>query len=241
MSIVVVSPHLDDAVMSVGASIHRLSEAGQQVEIVTVFAGDPANMARPSFWDAKRGAASAAEATGARRVEDAAAAALIGARTHWLPFDDSGYVAPRDPDEIWRSLAPRLRSAKIVMVPGYPMAQHDHRWISALVVERLVGATLVPYVELPYAAEPVVVAKTTLRGRTTNLTRHVFGDADFTWSASQLRPSDLAAKRAAVACYRGEVEALGFRATISKAFDRLFGREYFGTGSCPVHTLEGLR
>lgn len=40
-TVVAVSPHLDDAVMSVGATLHALARAGNEVIVATVFAGDP--------------------------------------------------------------------------------------------------------------------------------------------------------------------------------------------------------
>ena len=65
----VVSPHLDDAVMSVGGLIFRLARAGSLVRVLTVFAGLRTWTGAASPWDAMRGLANASDA--ARPVRDA--------------------------------------------------------------------------------------------------------------------------------------------------------------------------
>jgi len=85
--VVVVSPHLDDAVLSLGATIARAARAGAQVHALTVFAyGDEDLPVAP--WDAECGFRSAGHARSVRREEDARGCALVGAIPDWLPFYD---------------------------------------------------------------------------------------------------------------------------------------------------------
>jgi LmbE family N-acetylglucosaminyl deacetylase len=83
----VISPHLDDAVFGCG----RLIAAHPGSVVVTVFAGVPRDAERLTEWDAACGFRSAAEAVATRRREDQAALALLDATPRWLDFCDSQY------------------------------------------------------------------------------------------------------------------------------------------------------
>ena len=83
----VISPHLDDAVFGCG----RLIAAHPGSVVVTVFAGVPRDPERLTEWDAACGFRSAAEAVATRRREDQAALALLDATPRWLDFCDSQY------------------------------------------------------------------------------------------------------------------------------------------------------
>ncbi len=52
--VVVVSPHSDDAVLSLGAAIAAWARRGAEVEVLTVFALDPGSHAPAGGWDASR-------------------------------------------------------------------------------------------------------------------------------------------------------------------------------------------
>jgi LmbE family N-acetylglucosaminyl deacetylase len=95
-----VSPHLDDAVLSCGEWIAR--HPGTLV--ATVFSATPAAPERLTLWDAAAGFDSAAEAMPERRREDAAALAALGARPLWLDFSDSQYGATPAADELAAAL-----------------------------------------------------------------------------------------------------------------------------------------
>jgi LmbE family N-acetylglucosaminyl deacetylase len=87
-SLVVLSPHLDDAVFSCG----NLIAASQGALVVTVLAGEPsADLVAPD-WDRAAGFTLGAQAVRARRKEDARAVRLLGAEPVWLDFLDSQYV-----------------------------------------------------------------------------------------------------------------------------------------------------
>src|SRR5207244_2118642 len=94
--VVVISPHLDDAIFSLGAAIAQTVRSGGDVTVLTVFAGDPSSSAPAGNWDARAGFATVGEAAHARRREDERACAHVGAIPVWLPFGDEQY--PRGGD-----------------------------------------------------------------------------------------------------------------------------------------------
>ncbi len=145
----IVSPHLDDAVLSLGSAIHRAARAGARVTVVTVLAGDPRSSMPAGPWDARAGFATAGEATVARRREDERACALVGAFPVWLPFFGGDYPATSD-DDVWAALEGELDGADAVAVPTWPLTHPDHLSVYELVHSRS-SARLIGYVEAPYA------------------------------------------------------------------------------------------
>lgn len=114
--VLAISPHLDDAVMGVGATLCALAESGQRVVICTVFAGEPegsqlSTVARAFHADCRLGP----DAVLRRREEDQRAAAAIGAEVMHLPFPDAIY---RQHDSHW--LCERPRSMFDDDLPGEP-------------------------------------------------------------------------------------------------------------------------
>jgi LmbE family N-acetylglucosaminyl deacetylase len=82
---------LDDAVLSAGATLAGMGEAGFEVVNCTVFAGDPV---RPLTDAAVRFHAECGlgdDAVARRRAEDLAAAAVLHVHTRHLPFPDAVY------------------------------------------------------------------------------------------------------------------------------------------------------
>ena len=65
--VVVVSPHLDDAVLSLGGAISRASRAGAHVTVLTVLAGDSDSSEPAGSWDRRAGFETEADATRGRR------------------------------------------------------------------------------------------------------------------------------------------------------------------------------
>lgn len=149
--IVIVSPHLDDAVLSIGSWIAVAAERAT-VRIVTVLAGDPLANHAASNWDLRCGFDDQVEATEARRNEDARACEIVGAEPIWLPFTNGVYGLPDD-ELAWAELAPHLDWADLVLAPGCPLRHPDHRWLATLLLGRLPEALDVGlYLEQPYAA-----------------------------------------------------------------------------------------
>ncbi len=221
--VVVVSPHLDDAIMSIGGLIIRMARAGQLVRILTVFAGLPTLAGPPSPWDAQRGLIHAADAFAARAAEDVGAAARLGADGLRLPFLDGGYGAARDPDVIWAAMEPHVADAHLVLVPGVPLAHADHRFVTELTAARLHDpARLGFYAEQPYCLRPRYLRSFLTRSTPSELQSEGMTVA---WADIQLSSSERRAKSQAVACYAGELRALGWRRHMDSVMGRLLPGE----------------
>lgn len=150
--IAVVSPHLDDAVLSLGAGLHRASRSGANVTVVTVFAGGTDSTRPAGRWDRLAGFATAGEAMRARHEEDQRACALLGVEHRWLPFLDDQYEHSRDKRDISAAIADALDGADVVLTPGFPLVHADHELVSRLVASLpRAGRRLGLYVEQPYA------------------------------------------------------------------------------------------
>ena len=228
MRVIVVSPHLDDAVLSVGGTIRWLTRSAVEVSVVTVFAGDPDAATPVSYWDASRGQTQGAAAR-QRRDEDQAALVELGARASALPFADSSYVGARAPDEIWSHLRPAVDSADLVLLPGWPLIHADHLYVMMLVLERIdSGMPIVFYAEQPYASYPTKILKGLVRDRTEAPLRHAYG-ASVRWRRQRLDRECREAQRRALARYAGELENLGPRAVLAKVGPWLSG-EWLGIG-----------
>ena len=155
--VVVLSPHLDDAVLSMGAAMAHASRGGESVRVVTVFANDPASRAPAGAWDAACGFTTQGAAARARREEDRRACAALGVEPVWLPFADGEHDSSADDADVEAAVLEHLRDAGSVFVPGAPLAQPDHAWLTELVVSS--PAIRIPtgfYVEQPYAALTVM-------------------------------------------------------------------------------------
>jgi LmbE family N-acetylglucosaminyl deacetylase len=150
--VVVLSPHLDDGVFSLGAAVAASSRRGVDVRMLTVFAGDPESTVPAGDWDRRSGFATAGEAAGARRLEDVRACALVGATPVWLPFSDEQYERGGDGSTVWAAIVEAAGAPEAILIPGSPLKHADHRWLNALFEEkRFPGARVGVYREQPYA------------------------------------------------------------------------------------------
>ena len=150
--VVVVSPHLDDAVLSLGAGIAHAARAGSEIRVVTVFANDPDSDAPVTDWDREAGFSSAREAAIARREEDARACAIVGASPTWLPFTDDDHGGEPNFEPVRTRLDQAIADTDAVLLPGYPLAHPDHALLTASLLSAPPAARLALYVEQPYAA-----------------------------------------------------------------------------------------
>ncbi len=151
--VVVVSPHLDDAVLSLGASLRRATRQGARVEVLTVLAGLPASSRLAGPSNARAGFATSGEAARARRVEDERACRALGAEPVWLGFADDPHDGRPVAQDVARALAARLTGCDAVLIPGFPLAHPDHLWVSRLALDVLAPGQVVGlYVEQPYAS-----------------------------------------------------------------------------------------
>jgi LmbE family N-acetylglucosaminyl deacetylase len=155
--ILVVSPHLDDAALSLGATIYTLARR-QEVRILTVLANDPESTRPAQPWDVRCGFASAAAAARGRRAEDAAAGKILGAQVQWLSFPDSSHPPLAEVAEMKRAIAAAACGAGTVLAPGYPLTHPDHAMVAALTVEACLDtdSRLGLYVEQPYASRALL-------------------------------------------------------------------------------------
>lgn len=103
-TLLVISPHLDDAAFCCGAFM----AARPGARAVTVFAGLPPAADVCTAWDAACGFPSARAALAARRAEDAAALAELDAAPVWLDFCDDQYGVAVDVHAIVAALEAEL-------------------------------------------------------------------------------------------------------------------------------------
>jgi LmbE family N-acetylglucosaminyl deacetylase len=197
--LVVVSPHLDDAVLSLGATIANASRRGERVDVLTVLACDPASIAAAGKWDRRGGFETEGEAATRRRAEDERACAVLGAQPVWLSYGDAPYERGGTDAEIAAAVRRAVDGADAVVVPGWPLRHADHAWLAPILVRELASTARIGlYLEQPYAwwhdgdvpAAPGLVEWAR-------------------FAPSRLRPSDWLAKWRAIRSYESQLPLLG--------------------------------
>ena len=133
-TIVVVSPHFDDAALG---TAHLLgSHPGSTV--ITVLAGRPPAYPDPvTDWDAAGGFTVGDDVVAVRREEDRAAMAQMGSRPVWLEFSDHQYLAPEQrlhPGDVAPELARAVAEARptAVFLP-MGLAMHERCRVAGVV------------------------------------------------------------------------------------------------------------
>jgi LmbE family N-acetylglucosaminyl deacetylase len=150
--VIVVSPHLDDAVMSLGATIAKAVQSGAQLEVLTVFGYAPESQAPAGPWDTKSGYKTEGEAARSRRAEDDRACLALGAVPHWFSFGAEPYDRHGTEDQIWSAVDAATRGADVVLLPGSPLAHPDHAELTQLALRRGLSCGRVGlYAEQPYS------------------------------------------------------------------------------------------
>ena len=126
--VVIVSPHLDDAVLSCG----NFMAVHPGASVVTVFAGNPpAYPTEPMRkWDVQSGFAPGDDVMETRRQEDDAALAVVDATPVHLEFIEHSYNAgdrPVAPEVLVDGLAPAVATLRptLVLAP-FGLANPDH-------------------------------------------------------------------------------------------------------------------
>lgn len=160
----IVSPHLDDAVFSLGGLIQKETE---NTKVITVFAGTPPQPLS-CFWDRACGFKDSTEAMAVRRDEDRAALKSLGlsdtALIHF-PYLDEQYrrkIKPKISDNILKKqitdsieLCVKNEATKMVRVLAPIMAVHaDHRIVRDAVLDlrqRRIPVEIFLYQDIPYA------------------------------------------------------------------------------------------
>ncbi|MDA8358684.1 MAG: PIG-L family deacetylase [Actinomycetota bacterium] len=141
-TLVVISPHFDDAAMGAGYLI--ASYPGTTV--ITVMAGKPpAYPAVPSPWDAAGGFGPGDDVVEVRREEDCRAMAVLTAEHRWLDFADHQYLETEQRPTA-EKIAPVLHAALAEVGPTavfFPMGlgnpDHDVTHEASLLVMREMG------------------------------------------------------------------------------------------------------
>jgi LmbE family N-acetylglucosaminyl deacetylase len=161
--LLVISPHLDDAVVSCGALL--LAHPGATV--ATLFAASPESYTDPlNEHDTDCGFAPGVDTMAVRRDEDVRALAAVGAIPRWLPLCQNSHVERADPiavppgavDAIIAAIA-ELEPSCVVAPLGLSHADHQACHASALVArERVDSVPWLWYSDLPYTFIPRVLA-----------------------------------------------------------------------------------
>ena len=125
--VVIVSPHLDDAVLGCA----RFMSAHPGCTVVTVFAGNPPQYPEPMrTWDVQCGFHPGDDVMEARRKEDHAALAMLDASPVHLDFVEYTYNpgdVPAAPDAIAPTLASTLcELAPTLVIAPFGLANPDH-------------------------------------------------------------------------------------------------------------------
>ena len=139
MRVLAVSPHLDDAAFSAGATLAALADAGHEVTVVTCFTRsvpDPTGFALACQLD--KGLSAGVDYLALRRAENAAATAVLGASPVDLDLPEAphrGYTSAPDlfagvhpGDDVWREVADLLAglTADLWLAPQALGAHVDH-------------------------------------------------------------------------------------------------------------------
>ena len=201
--IVVVSPHLDDAVLGCGGLLADHPGA----TVLTVFAGAPDAYPDPmTWWDRLSGFASGDDPLDARRKEDAKALGELGATPAWLEFVEHQYLDREDrarPATIVDALETAIRRADPTMVVapfGLANPDHDCTHEAALLVrERLPGPAWFCYEDTGYKHIPGLLAWRVAR---------LFRSGVWPTPAVMPTAADLTAKHSALSHYASQLRAL---------------------------------
>jgi len=217
MATVILSPHLDDAVLSCW---HVLTGPGH-VTVINVFAGVPASLDRPAWWDRYTGATDSGERVRERIDEDRTALALAGRTAINLDLLDQQYRAA---DQLVAPLAvqlePLLGPGARIYAPAAFAEHTDHALVRRAALELwTAGFAVSLYAELPHATAHGWPAWVT--GKRVPATKDLaavmwerclggtgFAPEEMVPSVHDLDPGEHARKLEAVCAYRTQVDGL---------------------------------
>ena len=161
--LVVVSPHLDDAVMSCGA----LLAAHPGATVVTLFAASPPAYSDPlNEHDTECGFVPGDDTMEIRRAEDVRAMSALRAASHWLPFCQNSHVeraepiaAPAGAADALAAVIKDVQPTCVVAPLGLSHPDHQACHASALAARAVAGdIAWLWYSDLPYVFIPRVLA-----------------------------------------------------------------------------------
>jgi LmbE family N-acetylglucosaminyl deacetylase len=149
MAAAILSPHPDDAVLSLW---HLLGGAGE-VSVLTVFNGPPEGRREPGWWDRLTRADDAGQRARERAAEDREALGLAGRRPIELGFVDGQY---RDREQALEPLIEAVAAAApgeaLVLAPAALDRHRDHLAVrDAALALRGRGRAVALYADIPHA------------------------------------------------------------------------------------------
>ncbi|MFL6106624.1 MAG: PIG-L deacetylase family protein [Marmoricola sp.] len=146
---VILSPHLDDAVLSCW---HLLSGPGD-VAVINVFAGSPPAGSGTSWWDRISGATDSAVRMEERRAEDGEAFAIAGRSATHLDFLDEQYEpADQSVERLVSTLRDLIDADTVVYAPAALGEHGDHEKVRAAALELAAsGHTVRLYADHPHS------------------------------------------------------------------------------------------
>jgi LmbE family N-acetylglucosaminyl deacetylase len=209
LRLIVISPHLDDAVLGCTGLLTRCPGS----IVCTVFTGEPATPIHTE-WDEASGFADSHEALQARRLEDARALALCRAEPVWLDFLDAQYGSTPAVEAVADALAAQfVRLDAYLPVCPFGFWHPDHELVGAA-CRLLLRTRRVPR----YIAYEDAIHREMPGARRAGFARL---DADgLSASAMSTRPRDgtAALKRQAVQAYASQMRAFApFPSDVARA------------------------
>jgi LmbE family N-acetylglucosaminyl deacetylase len=197
--VLVVSPHLDDAVFGCG----ELLAAHPGGIVVTVFAGAPMHYGELTEWDAAAGFSLGQDIMAARREEDRRALAMVGALPLWLDYCDSQYQRPPPTQMVAAALESTLaRHEPDTVVVPLGLFHSDHKLVheaALITLKRCQRRTWFAYEDTLYRRIPGLLQERLSALLTAGITA--------TPVALALRGCK-GCKRYAVRCYSSQLRAL---------------------------------
>jgi LmbE family N-acetylglucosaminyl deacetylase len=213
---VILSPHPDDAVLS----LWHVLAAPQPVRVLNVFGGSPDGHRGDSWWDRVTGARDSVTRVRERHAEDCAALAMAAREPENLSFLDGQY---RDGEPALEPIVEAIASAAPADAPLLAAAgldgHRDHRLVRAAAMAlHAAGRPVVLYADVPHATRFGWPTWVTGEPVDPHLDPEAFWShqmvdtgVDLTAlspAVRELDPSELERKRAAVREYRTQVPAL---------------------------------
>ncbi|MBV8992147.1 MAG: PIG-L family deacetylase [Pseudonocardiales bacterium] len=237
----VVSPHADDAVLSAGALIHFLAEAGRSVGVFTIFAGHGRGERSPLALSAERLWGLGSDAVASRQREDQRACSRLGATVRFGESPDAVYR--RDPTdgtplyahqhELFGEMHPHDRKATVqnvadeltelranhaFLVPSAHGDHVDHRIAKHAAQLVLPDRQVWSYADLPYAES---AGRRTFRGSTPS--RGPVSDTD-SYTVKLSAAAEYSSQLALVTGASTSRQALAIVSSWSERFTRGFAR-----------------
>ena len=213
---VILSPHPDDAVLSLW---HVLARPGP-VRVVNVFGGTPQGDVGERWWDRLTGAEDSVARAAERHDEDRAALAQAGRQPEDLGLPDGQYRdADPDPGTIATAIADAVGDDGPLLAPANLDGHRDHGLVlRAALALRDAGAAVALYADVPHATLYGWPAFVTGAEPDPRLRPEAFwklharrAGIDLDALAPKVRalePGALAAKRQAVRAYATQIPAL---------------------------------